>query len=142
MLYRLLLSYMVPLIEVILSGNRLKKGPQNDSFETFWTVVIGLSSHLIFIAIIPLFIWARLYQPAPRLLVEVILGMCFIISFLLTLIIKKNKIFDQMIEEANKQTKEQHRERRKALKLKFFFGYVFVPGYSVIICILFKYLVK
>lgn len=135
---RILSIYLTPLINVILSRSRLKKVPQDDFYETFLLVVIAVASQLSFIAAVPLCICAKLFTPAPKPLVYAIISICFIISYFTISSIKT--MLTNLIQEANRLTKEQHRKRRKDLLLKFTFAYALTPIYLIVICILFDYL--
>lgn len=142
MLYKLGLSYITPVIRAMLSYNRLlNRVPKNEIGDIHWRIMCLFFSELLMPIGIATFVYARLWKPAPRELIYSIITIIAIIAFFFMQKIKKAKVYQRLIEEANKLTKEEHKARRRDL-LPTFILYYMMPIISVmLLCALFQHLI-
>ena len=139
MIFVIGVKYITPVVQAMLSYNRLHVVPKNEQSEIFYRLFILVAVQIMIPLIAPLFVWANLYQPVPKTFSFCLLALCAVISCLLIYAIKKKGVIESFIEEADIMTKTQHKARRKALVVKFVFGYMLTPFYLIVFCLLFQY---
>ncbi len=141
-MYRFILMYITPVIKIMLSYNRLHYIPKNEISDIHWKIILLFACELLMLPTAILFTWARIYYPAPQMLIYSILMMVYIISFLSLWVVKKNKYYELLIEEADGLTEKEHRTRRKNL-LPIFLLYYMSPLIIMWgVCWLVQYLTK
>lgn len=142
MLYKLGLNYITPVIRAMLSYNRLLSNiPKNEINDIHWRIICLLFSELLIPIGLLTFIYARLWEPLPRVLIYGIVIIIAIISLSFMYNVKESKEYERLIEEANKLNKEQHKVRRQSL-LPTFIVYYILPIISILLlCGLMQYVI-
>lgn len=124
MCYKIGLEYIIPVIRVMLSNNRLYSVPKGEVYDILGRIGCLVWAELLMPITIFFIIWARIYEPVSRSLIYWIIGIAFIVTALFLIKVKREKACELLIEEADKLTKEEHRKRRKALLPKFLLYYM------------------
>lgn len=75
-LYKFGLNYITPVIRIQLSYNRLYRvpkfrTPKNEINDIHWGIIILVFSEILIQMVIPFFVYARLWHPAPKNLVGI-----------------------------------------------------------------------
>ncbi|RGQ11602.1 hypothetical protein DWZ09_17890 [Bacteroides cellulosilyticus] len=145
-LYKFGLNYITPVIRIQLSYNRLYRvpkfrTPKNEINDIHWGIIILVFSEILIQMVIPFFVYARLWHPAPKNLVYSVVVIAAIVAILFMQKVKKEKVYENLTEEANKLTKEEHKARRKALIPTFLLYYMLPIAYVMPLCALFQYLI-
>lgn len=124
MFYKIGLKYVIPVVRIMLSNNRLYSVPKGEIYDILWRIGCLIGAELLMPITIFFIIWARIYEPVSRLLIYWIIGCAFIIAALFVIKVKREKACESLIEEADNLTKEEHRKRKKALLPKFLLYYI------------------
>ena len=87
-LYKFGLNYITPVIRIQLSYNRLYRvpkfrTPKNEINDIHWGIIILVFSEILIQMVIPFFVYARLWHPAPKNLVYSVVVIAAIATFLL-----------------------------------------------------------
>ena len=130
MCYKFGLKYVIPIIRIMLSYNRLHLVPKGEIYDILWGIGCLIWGEFLMLFTSFFIIWARIYTPVSRLLIYWTIGIAFIITVLFLIKVKREKVCESLIEEADKLTKEEHRIRRKVLLPKFLLYYM-LPLISV-----------
>ena len=115
--------------------------PKSEINDIHSGIIILLFSEILMQTGVPLFVYARLWQPAPMWFVYSIIIITAIVSILFMRKVKKAKVYEELLEEANKLTKEEHKARRKALLPKFLLYYMLPITYVIPLCALFQHII-
>lgn len=124
MFYKIGLKYIIPVVRIMLSNNRLYSVPKGEIYDILWRIGCLIGAELLMPITIFFIIWARIYEPVSRPLIYWIIGFAFIIAALFVIKVKREKACESLIEEADNLTKEEHRKRKKALLPKFLLYYI------------------
>lgn len=139
MLFDLGLKYITPVLQILFSYNRLHEVPKNEKEEISSKVQMLVSTQLMITGVVPFSLWAHLYHTAPKVYIYTWVCSAFIVGYFFMRVMKKRKILDVFMEEANKMTTEQHRACRKKLLPKFLLYYILYPFSVFLLCALIEY---
>lgn len=142
MIYQFGLNYITPVIRIQLSYNRLGRklrfrNPKDEIDYIHPTIVCLLFSEIFTLTVIPFLIYARMWQPSLIRFVYILAIIAVTISILFMRKVKKAKVYEKLLEEANKLTKEEHKVRRKALLHKSLLYYLLPIICAILSCALF-----
>lgn len=138
MLFKFGLNYVTPLLQSILSYNRLHAVSKYERLELIFTLLMFVTVQIMVLEVAPLFVWANLNEPISQKYVLYGIFVDFLISCLFVYALVKHGTINSLIKEANAMTKEQHIARRKAFVLRFVFLYMLTPMYLTLFCLLFQ----
>lgn len=128
MCYKIGLKYVIPVIRIMLSNNRLYSvAPKGEIYDILLGIVCLIISEILMPFITVFIIWARIDEPVSRSLIYSIIGITIIIAILFSIKLKREKVCEFFIEEADKLTKEEHRKRKKTLTPTFLLYYMTLP---------------
>lgn len=137
MIFKFVLNYVTPLLQSMLSYNRLHIVPKYERLDIISCLLIFLTAQMIIPEAAVLFVWANLYQPVPQICVLYGMFVDFLVSCFFVYVLVKHDIINSLISEADTMTREQHIARRKNFALRFVFLYMLTPLYLVLFCLLF-----
>ncbi|EOS08840.1 hypothetical protein C802_04292 [Phocaeicola sartorii] len=128
MFYKFGLNYVIPVIRIMLSNNRLYPvTPKGEVYDILWRITCLIMTEILMPFTILFIIWARIDKPVSRPLIYWIIGIAIITAILFSIKLKREKVCELFIEEADKLTKEEHRQRKKALATTFLLYYMTLP---------------
>lgn len=138
-MFKLGLKFITPVLQVMLSYNRLHKVPKNELQETLARLQIFFTAEIMIPGIAPLFAWANLHhQPIPDIYIFGSMLIYFLIGCVFIYSLKRRNIVETFIKESDAMTREQHHARRKSLVLKFILWYISPIIALVVFCVLFQ----
>ncbi len=145
-LYKIGLSYITPIIMIQLSNNRLYRTPmfrtsKGEINDIHWKTVILVFTEMLMQAGIPFFVYARLWHPAPKGFTYSIIVVIAIIAILFMQMLKRTRVYENLVEEADKLTKEEHKTRKKRLLSTFLLYYILPIASVMLLCELFQYII-
>lgn len=130
-LYKIGLSYITPIIMIQLSNNRLYRTPmfrtsKGEINDIHWKTVILVFTEILMQAGIPFFVYARLWHPVSKNFAYSIIVVIAIIVILFMQMLKKTRVYANLLEEADKLTKEEHKTRKKDYCLRSYYTTYFL----------------